>query len=83
MRVCDVLELPVVGATAGGVDETAGDARDEELVGDGELDDRVERLFARSEHRVEFFGLRDRAREAVEHKAVPCPTQNQNQTVEN
>ena len=83
MRVCDVLELPVVGAPAGGVDETAGDARDEELVGDGELDDRVERLFARGEHRVEFFGLRDRAREAVEHKAVPCPTQTQNQTVEN
>ena len=58
----------MVGAPAGGVDEAPGDARDEELVGDGELYDRVERLFPGSEHRVEFLRLRDRAREAVENK---------------
>jgi hypothetical protein len=31
------LELSVVGAAAGGVDETPGNARNEELVGDHEL----------------------------------------------
>lgn len=63
-----VPEFSVVCASTGGVDEAPGDARDEELVGDDELDDRVERLFARGEHRVEFLGLWDCAREAVEYK---------------
>jgi hypothetical protein len=66
----DVLELPVVSSSAGGVDETPGDTRDEELVGDGEFYDRVERLFPQREHRVEFLRLRYRARETVENKAI-------------
>jgi len=65
-----VLELPVVRASTGGVDETPRDTRNEELVGDLELDDRIEHLFPRGEHRVEFLCLRDRTRETVERKAV-------------
>ena len=60
----------MIGAAAGGVDEASGDARDEELVGDFELYDRVERLFSRSEHRVEFLGLWDCTWETIEYKAV-------------
>jgi len=65
-----VLEFPVVRASTGGVDEAPRDTRDEELVGDLELDDRIEHLFPRGEHRVEFLCLRDRTRETVERKAV-------------
>ena len=72
-RTCDigcVLEFLVISAPAGRVDQAAGDARDEQLVGDGKLNDRVERFFPRREHRVEFLCLRDRAGEPVEHKAA-------------
>ena len=66
----DALEFAVVRAAARGVDEAAGDTRDEELVGDDELDDVVERLLALREHRVELLGLPDCAREAVEDEAT-------------
>ena len=72
-RTCDigcVLEFLVISAPAGGVDQAAGDTRDEQLVGDGKLNDRVERFFPRREHRVEFLCLRDRAGEPVKHKAA-------------
>jgi hypothetical protein len=68
--VQNVLEFPVISPPAGGVDQPAGDARDEKLVGDGQLNDRVERFFPRGEHRVQFLCLRDRAREPIEHKAA-------------
>jgi hypothetical protein len=55
----------VVGASAGGVDEAAGDAGNEELVLDLELDDVVEFLLTVCEHRVELLGLGDGAREAI------------------
>jgi hypothetical protein len=46
------------------VDETPIDARDE-VVGDDEFDDRMERLFARNNHDVEFLGLWNCAWEAL------------------
>lgn len=65
-----VLELSVVSAPAGRVDETPGYARDEELVGDLELDDRVKHFFPGGKHRVEFLRLWHRTREAVKYKAM-------------
>ena len=53
------------------MDKTTGDARNEELVGDLELGYRVQRLFPRCEHLVEFLRLWDSTRETVEDKAIP------------
>lgn len=71
-----VPELSVVGAPAGGVDQATRDARNEELVRDLELGYRVQRLFPRSEHRVEFLGLWDRTWETVEYEAIPKQVRN-------
>ena len=62
------LELFVIAATAGGVDEAAGDPGDEQLVLDHELYDGVELLLALFEHLVEHGRLRHGAGEAVEHE---------------
>jgi hypothetical protein len=59
----------VVRAAGGGVDETAGDTRDEQAVVDAELDGVLERLLAGLEHVVEALGLGNGAREAVEDEA--------------
>jgi hypothetical protein len=59
----------VVRATGSGVDETAGDTRDEQLVVDAELNGVLERLLAGLEHVVEALGLGDSAREAVKNEA--------------
>jgi hypothetical protein len=69
-NACYVLEFPVVCASTGGVDEAPCDARDEELIRDDEFYDRVERLSARCEHRVELLGLWDCTRETVEYEAM-------------
>ena len=42
----DIPEFPAVCASAGRVDETPSDARNDEVVGDDRFDDRVEHLFA-------------------------------------
>ena len=60
----------VVAAAARRVDEAAGDAGDEQLVRDLELHDMVKVLVALLEHVIELLGLRRRAGEAVEHKAL-------------
>ena len=60
----------MVRATAGRVNEASGNTRDEELVVDEELDDRVELLLAFREHAIEFLGLWDCAGEAVQHESA-------------
>lgn len=52
----DILDFLVVCAFAVRVDETPIDARDE-VAGDDEFHDRMERIFARNNHGVEFLGL--------------------------
>ena len=48
------------------MNEAAGNTRDEQLVGDHELDDRVELLLPRLKHGIKLLSLRDRPREPVE-----------------
>jgi hypothetical protein len=60
----------VVGAAGGGVDEAAGDARDEEAVVDLQFNGVLERLLGCAEHAVELFGLGYCAGESVEDEAV-------------
>lgn len=60
----------MVCPAAGRVNETAGNTRDEQLVGNDEFDDRVELFFAGFEHGVKFLSLWDRARETVEYEAI-------------
>lgn len=60
----------MVRAAAGGVDESAGDARDEQLVGDGELDDGVKLLLACSKHGIELLRLGNGAGEAVKDETT-------------
>ena len=64
-----LLELLVVGATAGGVDQATGNTRDQEAIIHNELDDRVKFLLPRLEHAIELLGLRDSAGEAIEDEA--------------
>jgi hypothetical protein len=59
----------VVRATGSGVDETAGDTGDEQVVVDAELNGVLERLLAGLEHGVEALSLGDGTREAVEDEA--------------
>ena len=47
------------------MDQTPSDSRDEQLVGDRQLDDVVKLLLAGLEHGIEFLGLRNCARETV------------------
>lgn len=49
--------------------ETAGDAGDEQLVGDLELDGVLERLLLEVKHAVELLGLGNGARESVKDEA--------------
>jgi hypothetical protein len=60
----------VVGATGCGVDQTAGDTRDEEGIVDLELDGVLQGLLGRFEHTVELLGLSDCAWESVEDEAI-------------
>lgn len=66
----NVLELLVVCPARCGVDEATGDTGDEELVGNHELDGRVDLLLATLQHFVELLGLNDGTREAIEDKAM-------------
>ena len=59
----------MVGAPACRVNQTTSYSRDEQLVGDLELHDRVELLLAHEQHRIKLLGLRDCARETVQDKA--------------
>lgn len=52
------------------MDKTTGDARNEELVVNLELDDRVKLLFAGLKHAIKFLSLGNRPWETVEHKAT-------------
>ena len=63
-------KLLVVGTTAGRVDQSSGDARNEEIVADLELDGVIDSLALGLQHVVELFGLYDGSREAVEDEAV-------------
>lgn len=69
MKTRDALEFFVVSPATGRVNETARDARDEELVIDLELHDIVQFLVAALEHRIELLRLGNRAREPVKHEA--------------
>lgn len=61
----NTLELLVVRSSGSGVDESTGDSRDEERVGDLELDGVVDLLLLGLEHRVKLLGLGDRSGESV------------------
>ena len=63
-------KLLVVGTTAGRVDQSSGDARNEEIVADLELDGVIDSLALGLQHVVELFGLYDCSREAIEDEAV-------------
>ena len=52
------------------MDESAGDARDEQLVGDDEFDDGVQLLLACRKHGIKLFRLRNSAGETVEDKTT-------------
>lgn len=51
------------------MNETTGDSGDEKLIGDEKLNDAVELFTARFEHGIEFLGLRNGPREAVQYKS--------------
>lgn len=51
------------------MNEATGDTRDEKLVVDDELNDRVDLLLASSQHRVQLLSLGNRPWETVEDKA--------------
>lgn len=52
------------------MDETTGDAGDEELVVNEELDNRVELLIAICKHAIELLGLRDGTGETIKNEPV-------------
>lgn len=60
----------VVRTARGGVDETAGDSRNKELVVNAELNGVLERQASLVEHVVEALGLGDSARETIEDESV-------------
>ncbi len=64
-----VLELSVICSTACGVDQSASDTRDEQLILDGELYDTVQIFLAISQHSIQFFGLRHGSGESVQNEA--------------
>lgn len=64
------VERAVIAAPGGRVNETAGDALDEERVVDLELDGVLQGLTPLLQHGIETLGLGDSAREAVENKPV-------------
>jgi hypothetical protein len=64
------LERVVVACATLGAGEPARDPLDQRLVVDRDLDDRVELEAALLEHAVQRFGLRHRARVAVEDEAL-------------
>lgn len=61
----------MIAPPARGMDQTPRDPRDEQRVGDLELDRMIDRLFALCEHGVELGRLGDGAGEAVEDEAGP------------
>lgn len=65
---CNILELLVVRTTAGRVDKTAGNPRNQELVGDDEFNNGVKLLLARGKHGIKLLGLGDGSRETIEDK---------------
>lgn len=74
----NTLELLVVRSSGSGVDESTGDSRDEERVGDLELDGVVDLLLLGLEHRVELLGLGDRSGESVKDE-TECPKRHEGQ----
>ncbi len=59
----------MVGAARGGVNESAGNAGDQEGIIDLEFDGVFEGLLLFGQHLVEAFGLGYSAREAVQYEA--------------
>ena len=66
----NALEFLVVCPAGAGVDETAGDTCDEQLVGNHELNGRVDLLLAAGKHLVELLSLDDGTRETVKNEAM-------------
>lgn len=64
----NALEFLVVCSAAGRVDESTGNAGDEKLIVNLELDDGIELLFALFQHLVEFLSLDNSTRETVENE---------------
>lgn len=60
------LALSVVTPSRGGVDESTGDSRDQEGIGDSELNSMVQWLVERAQHAVELGSLSDRSRETIQ-----------------
>lgn len=63
------LTFSVVTPARGGVDQSAGNTTDQELVRDLEFERLVELLLGGGQHRVELFGLNDGSGESVEDEA--------------
>lgn len=60
----------MVSSATGGMDQSAGDARNEELVCDLQLDDVIKLVLPLLEHRIQFLCLRDCPRETVQNEAA-------------
>ena len=60
----------MVRASAGRVDQTPGNTRDEKLVDDRQLDDVVQFLLAILEHGIELFSLGNGTWETVQHESA-------------
>lgn len=65
-----IRKFAVVRPPTGGVNKTASDARYKQLIRNLELNNMVEVLLPRFEHRIEFLSLDGRPREAVEDEAI-------------
>lgn len=63
-------ELLVVGATGGDVDQATGDAGDEEVVVDGELDNGVQGLLLVLQHGIQLLSLDNSAGESIENESI-------------
>ena len=64
----DLLKLLMIGPSTSRVNQAAGNTRNEQLVVYLELNDRVQILLLGFKHSVEFLGLRNRTREAIENE---------------
>ena len=66
-----LLTLLVITPAAGGMDQPAGDTRDEQCVWNLEFHSMINRLFRFFEHRVEFRSLRYGSGKTIKYKAEP------------
>lgn len=60
----------MVGSARGRVNQTAGDARNKQVVVNDKLNNRVQRFLSLFKHVIQLFGLNDSAGETVKDKAV-------------